>query len=258
MEKLAYTFLLCLIISASSFGQSQDTYKKIDYIKVDDDHLEQFLDWAENDLKSTYSDLVENGNMQSWQLYKAQFPGGEKSEYNFISVATAESMNLFEEEFSDITKPFIPSNSNEEVPNNSSLIKSEIWKVEDDSLLQDNGNTKPYMTMDYMDVAPGKGLDYLMLEEEIAKPIHKERIEQEVMAGWEVYSLVLPSGTKYGYNYATGNYFDKLEHVEFGFTNEVIQQAMGQNSNIPELFNTIYSTRELVKVELWQLVTYTN
>lgn len=257
MEKLVYTFLFCIVISSVAIGQSKDAYKKIDYIKVKDTDIEQFLDWAENGLKTAYSDLAETGNLQSWQLYKAQYPGGEESGYNFISVATAESISLFEDEFSDISKPFIPSNSKDDLPN-SSLIKSEIWKVEDDSLLQDNGNTKPYMTMDYMNVAPGKGLDYLMLEEEIAKPIHQERIDREVMAGWEVYSLIMPSGTKYGYNYATGNYFDKLEHVEFGFTNEVIQQAMGQNSNVPELFNTIYSTRELVKVELWQLVTYAN
>lgn len=112
------------------------------------------------------------------------------------------------------------------------------------------------MTMDYMDVSPGKGLDYLMLEDEIAKPIHEQRIGNDRMVGWQVYSLVTPSGTEYGYNYATGNFFDKLEHIEYGFTNEIIEQTLGKNRNIPELFNTIYSTRDMVKVEVWKLVTH--
>lgn len=259
MEKLAYTFLLCIIICSASFGQSQETYKKIDYINVEAEHLDQFLDRVENNLKSDYSNLVETGDIRSWHLYKVQYPGGKESNYNFISITTAESISSFEDQFTEVSNlAFVPSNSSEDFTDISSLIKSEMWKVENDTLLEDNGNTKPYMTMDYMDVTPGKEMDYLMLEDEIAKPIHKERIEQQKMAGWEVYSLILPSGTGYGYNYATGNYFESLEHTEFGFTNEVIRQAMGPNSNIPELFNTIYATRDLVKVELWQLVTYTN
>lgn len=259
MEKLAHTFLLFTVICSVSFGQNQDTYKKIDYIKVEAEDFEQFLNYTENDLKTVYSDLVKSGDMQSWHLYKVQYPGGEESGYSFISIATAGSMSSFEDQFSEISSlAFIPAGSSEDLTDISSLIKSEIWKVESDTLLKDNGNTKPFMTMDYMNVTPGKGMDYLMLEDEIARPIHKERIEQQKMAGWEVYSLILPSGTKYGYNYATANYFDHLEHIEFGFTTEVIRRAMGPNSDIPELFDTIYSTRDQVKVELWQLVTFTN
>jgi hypothetical protein len=83
-------------------------------------------------------------------------------------------------------------------------------------------------------------------------------MEQNRMQAWEVNVLILPGGTNYGYNYATSNYFNKLEHIEFGFSDEIIKQAMGENSDIPELFNTIYSTRDLVSSELWKLVTHTD
>lgn len=260
MKKRFFSFLLCLIvITTATFGQSQrDAYKKIDYIKVDTDHYEQFMELAENDLKSTYSSLTESTDLQNWNLYKAQYPGGEKSDYDFISIATASSMGFFQDYFSETTTPkFIPPDTNTDFTNISSVVKSEIWKVENDTMPSNATSPSRYMTMDYMNVAPGKGLDYLMLEDEIARPIHEQRIEKNRMAGWEVYSLILPSGTEYGYNYATGNYFNEMEHIEYGFTNEIIQQTMGQNSNVPELFNTIYSTRDLVKVELWELVTHT-
>ncbi len=60
----------------------------------------------------------------------------------------------------------------------------------------------------------------------------------------------------YGYNFATGNHFKELEHFEFGFNEEIIRQTMGQNSNVAELFKTIYNTRDLIKVELWELVDH--
>lgn len=47
--------------------------------------------------------------------------------------------------------------------------------------------------------------------------------------------------------------FRQFVSYEFGFTEEVINRALS-DVNIPELFNTIYSTRKLVKSELWELV----
>ncbi|WP_372638535.1 hypothetical protein, partial [Fodinibius sp.] len=113
-----------------------------------------------------------------------------------------------------------------------------------------------YMSMDYMEVAPDKNPDYLMLEDEVAKPIHNARIEEDIMSGWEVYSLITPGGVEYGYNFATGNFYEQLAHIEYGFTNEIINQAIGTNANIPELFATIYETRDMVKVELWELIAH--
>jgi hypothetical protein len=232
MKKLLFLFLLCLIVTTISFGQSQlDTYKKIDYIKVNTDHLEQFMERADNELKSAYSSLVDSTELVSWNLYKVQYPGGEKSHYNFISIATAESVTFFEDYFSEITATrFTPPNTDLNFGDISSLVKSEIWKTENGIIPSDDEIPSRYMTMDYMDVSPGKGLDYLMLENEIAKPIHQERVDEGTMVGWEVSSLILPSGTNYGYNYATGNHFDKLGHIEFGFTNEIIEQTMGKNA----------------------------
>lgn len=258
MKKLIIPILLCLTITFTSFGQSQrDSYKKFDYIRVNTDQVEEFIERAENELESAYSSLIESDELKSWNLYRVQYPGGEKSGYNFVSIATAESMSFFEDYFSGMTTlKFIPPDSDVDFVNISSLVKSEIWKVENDTTPENGENPYRYMTMDYMDVATGRGLDYLMLEDEVARPIHEQRIEEDKMAAWEVYSLILPSGTEYGYNYATGNHFNNLADIEYGFTNEIIMRAMGADSNVPELFNTIYSTRDLVSVELWELVTY--
>lgn len=262
MKKLLFPFVLCLIVISTSFGQSQrNDYKKIDYIKVSQNYLDQFVRLAEKELKPKINSLIESGDVICWSLYKVQYPGGEKSGYNFVSVTTASSINKFSDHFSEITKPdYVPdgmgTNGQNHFGNISSVVKSEIWKVENNIQSDTLSEPSKFMAMDYMKVAPGKNPDYLMLEDEIAKPIHVERVQNNRMDDWEVMSLILPGGIGYEYNFATGNHFEKLSHVEFGFNNEIIRQAIGENSNIPELFNTIYSTRDLVKRELWQLMEH--
>jgi hypothetical protein len=262
MKKLLLSFALCLIFFASSFGQIQnDLYKKIDYLDVNQTQLDRFLKVADKDLASGFSSLLKNDDVKGWYLYKVKFPGGEKSNYNFVSITISSSINSLGNYFSDSNDPgFVPSSTNKggakQLSKVATLIKSEIWRLENSAFADTGSTPSRYMSMDYMKVAPGKNPDYLMLEDEIAKPIHLERIEQNRMAGWEVYSLILPAGLNYGYNFATGNHFKELEHFEFGFNEEIIQQTMGQNSNVPELFETIYSTRDLIKVELWELVNH--
>lgn len=262
MKKLLLSFALCFVFFASSFGQTgDDLYKKIDYMEVNQTQLDRFLKVVDRDLTSGFSSLLENDDVKGWYLYKVKFPGGEKSNYNFVSITVSSSINNLGDYFSDSNAPgFVPTTttkgSTEQLSKLATLIKSEIWRVQNSAFADTGSTPSRYMSMDYMKVAPGKDPDYLMLEDEIAKPIHLERIERGRMAGWEVHSLILPSGMNYGYNFATGNYFNELEHFVFGMNEEIIQQTMGQNSNVPELFETIYNTRDLIKVELWELVDH--
>ncbi len=137
------------------------------------------------------------------------------------------------------------------------IMYTEFWKAIN-KIDEDEASPHPakYMMVDYMLVAPGKDYDYQMLEDEVAKPIHQERKEQDRMAGWELFSLITPGGRNYGYNFATGNYFNELQDVEYGFTEDVVMNAL-PGTDLPELFDTIFATRSLVKSEVWELVDRT-
>lgn len=263
-KRILLTGFLILFVVSFSYSQTERLdYKKVDYITVENGSEQEFLEKAKGAMSSAYQQLVDEGDIKSWRLYKVNYPGGERSKYNYVSVVTVGDMHSFQENFSNISALyFLPDTKDaKRLSNLTSMLDiyaSEIWKVR--SLIPTDSlpDTTPsrYMTMDFMNVAQGRGLEYLMLEDEVAMPLHKERINRDNMMGWEVYSLILPGGTEYGYNYATGNYFDQIEDVEFGFTQELIKQTM-PGTDVAELLDTIYETRDLVKSELWELITYT-
>jgi hypothetical protein len=205
--------------------------------------------------------MIDDGTIRSWQLYAVRYPGGERSNYNMICVVTAPEINTFEDAFSGIeSMQFMPAGGGDnemgEMASMTQLAASEIWNVRS-RVDTDTAKTEPtrYMTMDYMHVPEGNGPAYLTLEDEVAKPLHRARIENGTMSGWEVYSLMLPGGTEYGYNYATGNFYDHIADMEFGFTNELMKQTPS-STNVSEILDNIYETRDLVKIELWELVDH--
>lgn len=259
---LSTCFFLFVIVSFTFSQTERLDYKKIDYISVENGNDEEFLNAVKGAMSSAYQELIESGEIKSWQIYKVNFPGGDRSNYNYVNIVTTEDIRSFEDNFSNISSVFfVPSSYEGDELNNLSEIvdleASEVWKVRSLISPDSNNSVNPsrFMTMDYMNVAQGRGLEYLMLEDEVAMPLHEVRIEQDNMTGWEVYSLILPGGTEYGYNYATGNYFDHIEDIEFGFTQELIKQTM-PGTDVADLLNTIYETRDLVKSEMWELVTY--
>lgn len=258
MKKFAlFPVLFILMLTGTTFSQpAPDEYKKIDYIHVSPDQFSSFLDQAADKLTPIYQQLAAEEAIINWRLYHVPYPGSGTEDYNFVSIISASDLAAFEDIFSSTSaSPYIPSASVSDIdPLHETVVKTELWRVRNAIIDSSSNHPSKYMTMDYMFVVPNKSPDYLMLEDEVAKPIHSARIDEEIMSGWEVYSLIAPGGVEYGYNFATGNFYNKLEHVEYGFTKEIINQAMGTNTNIPELFNTIYETRDMVKVELWKLV----
>src|SRR5699024_12159600 len=159
--------------------------------------------------------------------YYVEYPGGERSKYNFISIASASKLTDFEKLFSPInSRGFNPSSDDQSSASQveRSLIKSELWIVEDRLVDSTAALPAEYLQIDYMSVTPGKNSDYIMLEDELAKPIHIKRMEKDIMAGWEVYSLITPGGKSYGYYFATGNCYNSMADLEYSFDDEVISQ----------------------------------
>jgi len=256
MSRFLNLFLFVFVLHGVCFSQlNEGSYIKIDYIDVIASNEKKFIEKVSSDLKSVQNSRVNNNDLIYWRLYKVVFPGSRDAGYNYVMVTAASSMDPFEEEILSTTvKP--ASNIGNAIAALKSLHDrqySEIWVVRNALELDSDNTPARFVTMDYMNVKPGKEFQYRMLEDEVAKPLHQERMNIERMDKWEMYELILPGGTDYGYNFATGNFFDRLWHIEFGFTEELINQTH-PDTDIVSLTNQIAETRDLVRHELWQLV----
>ena len=106
--KKALTFVVLIILTLTSISIAQtslEDYKRMDYIKVEEGQMESFLKLSQSELQSKFQSLSESGLIKSWALYKAQYPGGEKSSYDFISVIRTTDIDKLLEQFNPISSP---------------------------------------------------------------------------------------------------------------------------------------------------------
>ncbi|REL38315.1 hypothetical protein DYD21_06830 [Rhodohalobacter sp. SW132] len=229
----------------------QGVYLKVDYLTVDHTQLTEFKNSIIPQLEEHKNERISSGDIDSWVIYRVLYSGSGSNHYNYVSITSAPSIGSFDElntNKSDLLLTFSERDMYQ-------LMKSELWTVRNSLVNQMTETPSNFLMMDYMHVRMGRELEYQMLEDEVAKPLHERRMDREIMEAWEMYQLVAPGGLEYGYNFATGNYFTKLEHIEFGFNEELIR-SQNPNVNLMEFFEHIWSTRDLVRSEIWQRIGY--
>lgn len=246
-----------IVCSAINSQSLEGEYMKIDYLKVESVQEAEFLGQTKENWKQLQESRIDNDEISGWLLYKVKFPGSWNNDYNYVSVTSAESITAFESANELLTADNISEErrQQEAFKPSSFVMHSELWRVRNSVTKDANYNPSRYMMMDYMAVPLGREYEYQMFEDEIARPLHEDRMDLDRMNAWELYQLISPGGLDYGYNFSTGNFFTNLEHIEFGFTDELIR-ANHPDVDLMDFFDTIFATRDLVKSEIWELVDY--
>ncbi len=244
---LAAVLLPILLYSQSKQG----VYLKIDYLVVDHAQLTEFNDRIVPQLKDHKNERHSSGDIESWIAYRVVYSGSGSMDYNYVSITAASSIDAFDEPNNHEPDQILKFSERDMYK----LAGSELWRVRNSVVHDMTQEPSNFLMMDYMAVRLGRELEYQMLEDEVAKPLHKQRMERGNMQGWEMYQLITPGGINYGYNFATGNYFSDLKHVEFGFNEELIR-SQNPDVNLMEFFEHVWSTRDLVRSEIWQRIGY--
>ncbi|MEX0844547.1 MAG: hypothetical protein WD022_04665 [Balneolaceae bacterium] len=257
MKRIAlFTCVFTVIIFGQSFSQTEEgAYLHIDYLKVDAGNFSEFENMVSSEWKSVYENEAGPEKMTGLFFYKVLYPSGEMSDYNYAIVTTYNNLDAVIE-INDRVKKKLATINADEVNKPADFVThqfSELWDTEAEIMSISGKPVSTFMVMNYMMVNPGKEAEYLTLENDMARPLHEERINKGEMHSWRTFSLLQPGGINYGYNFATADYFDKVSDIEYGFTNELIKSVM-PGSDINEMFNAIYATRDIVKSELWQLI----
>lgn len=251
------TVLVCSILSFSAHAQErQGKYMHIDYLKIENVSEDDFLRHISSTFLSIQEIREENGSIQDWYVYKVTYPGTQNSFYNYVVITISDEISGFEDVLNQYSNQ-LPQDERQTLTDDYmeflSPNHSELWKVRNSVIADSTFSPSRYIVMNYMDVGLGYEYEYQMFEDEIARPMHEERMERDQMEGWELHELIMPGGLNYGYNFSTLDYYNNLEDIEFGFTEELIRHTH-PDTDINEFFDHIYRTRDLIKYELWELV----
>lgn len=260
ISQLALTVSIAsiLLFFSNSLYAQEGYYMHVDYIKIEKANLSDFMNNVESTFKPIQEARVENGSIEGWYLYRVAYRGTRNANYNYVVVSISDQLLGFEDIYQQIDGHFSESERDAIMDDYNRYLSpnhSELWTINNSVLVSDDAKPSRYFGMDYMQVPSGQEYAYQMMEDEVARPLHESRMETDTMRGWELFSLITPGGTEYGYNFATGNYYNKLSDIEFGFTDEIIR-ANHPGTNINEFFEEIERTRDLVRSELWEIIDY--
>lgn len=110
-----------------------------------------------------------------------------------------------------------------------------------------NGQDFRAAYVDFMYVPEGMSGNYVSMEQDIAKPVHQEAVNQGRLVSWSLWAIPFPGGTGAEYHYATVRIYENMEQIqsanEFGELFEMVHEGQ----NIDELLETVWNTRDLVK-----------
>lgn len=251
--------LLLVLISQPSLAQSmQGYYMHIDYVNVEKDDIPVFKNHIAKILKPVQESRISEEVIAGWYIYQVAYPGTQDPAYNYVVVSLSEDLTDFddsnEQTFNRISQ-MSGTQMAEDFRDMLIPFRSELWRINNSVLPNDSAKVSKYFIMDYMNVRLGMEYAYQMMEDEVALPIHEYRMQIDRMNGWELFSLIVPGGTEYGYNFATGNYYSDLRDFEFGFTEEIIRQSH-PGTDVNEINETFSETRDLVRSEVWELIDY--
>lgn len=250
------TCMFMLMMVSFSYSQTEEgAYLNFDYLKVEAEDYTEFEEFVKSQWKPLYENEIGQEKITGWYFYRVAYPGGQAADYNYVLLTTFDELNTIVK----VNREMRKQNANLErdiMQQTFDLAThqfSELWKTEAGTMNNVKKGPGLYAVMNYMMVKPGKEAEYMTLENDMARPLHEARIEQGEMYSWRTYSLLKPGGLNYQYNFATIDYYEELNDIEYGFTNELIKSVM-PGTDINKMFEAIYATRDIVKSELWVLV----
>lgn len=117
-----------------------------------------------------------------------------------------------------------------------------------------NDGPAPYLEVGYMDVSSAANEEYLSVERDLWKPLHEATLGTGSKTGWALYTLVVPYGTDYPYNYATVSTYTSLN---FDLSYPEASETAHPDMQWEAIVERTLESRDLVKGQIWSRVDAT-
>ena len=262
---LSFAALAPLFFCAPASGAQQPSpsapparFVVLDYMKVAPGKNDEYLRLEREVFKPFHQQRIKDKRLLGWELYEVRYTADTKREYDYVTANAYESMAATDDQ-SGLVERFqrmYPGQQGTRILTQTGAarqtVRTEVWRLVDQIV---PGKTPPgkYLVVDYM---KSKNDDYVKVERELWKPIHQDRARSGALDDWSLWSLQLPGGTSYPYDYATVNRVSSLGALDTPYPDDLFKRV---HPNIPlaDLGSRTGASRDLTPSELWVLVDRT-
>jgi hypothetical protein len=271
-----YSFYLVIILFFASGlngvraqANPNTVYVGYTYIKTVPGKFDGYDSLLRNYTSKVFDDQVKTGNFLSWSIYEVLMPSGSESQYDVVGVAVTNKIEMLldppgtNKEIMAKTFPNMSQKQRDDVmkrfADSRSIVKREIYQVLSSTNESGPPTKQPakYVQVDFMTPAQGKAQDYVKMESETFRPVHKERIKLGALEGWVLLSKVLPADTEDPAPYVTVNFYNDFGGLMDGKYDQAVKAAY-PDKDADKLFESVGTVKKRQRIEVWKLMTTDN
>ena len=264
------TLLISFTLTTKSAGQDDGSvYLHIEYLYVSPENRSAYNELKQEIWKPVFEERIRQGLIKSWALYESMY-NEPNANYSHMTVQVIDDFSKAERlhDHKMISTVF-PEKDITVLQNRTWAIRefkhSEVWQFIDAIRPRSIfGRSVPFLVTNHMYVPQGKDTEFVQLETEFWKPLQQDRIDDDLIAGWELYHLIQPKGTISNYGFKTVDYYHGLgqlsEPFDLDFDMSLIYNAHPDISDdkIAENFERTAQARSVYRAILWRLVDSVN
>jgi len=203
-------------------AQQSPTYYRISYYKVIPGKEEKLHSLVRDVDAKVQQARINTSAISGWYFYELLSPSGSSTDYDYMAITIINRYkSIFDPSytFDSALKKTFPKNDAKFFDDYYSqsngmmkLIKEEVYTgiALADSSSKDGFQSK-YIVSDFMQPKPDKFGEYLKMETDTFRIIHRERIKLGDISQWGCFGLMLPYDTKTGYSFLCLNFYNDLD-----------------------------------------------
>ena len=261
-HRLASFLVLCAFLGTAvpaALAQAPSPlYVVLDYMKVPAGEGDAYVQMEQEIWKPIHEERIRRGLITNWAVYGVWFAPPDV-DYSYVTVNVVDDFGKLDAPYpEDLYATVHPRRDFDAMMKRTEaareIVHTEVWQILDTAAPEGReAPDAPYVVVNYMQVPSGGGSDYVAAEREIWKPLHQARIDNGQMHGWNLYSLMLPSGSVMNYSYGTADFYDELADRAAPFPMDLLQQAHAgaSQAELDAMMDRTPEVRTIYKTELW-------
>jgi hypothetical protein len=257
---MALFTMIFMMFSLDLYSQDEvPIYTIVSFMKVKQGEDHKYVQVEKDYWKPMHDELVKQGKILGWYLYKIQF-NGTGDEYNYATVTHYMGTEHIGRIYgSNLIAKVHPGHKWEDIGNatlkSRDMVTTRMLQWQLQSLPDDGRAPSKYAVVNYMKTIPGVRNEFFQLRRDYVKPAFDMALKEGKVEGWGMWRLMFPSGEDMPYDFVSGDFYNDLDQLGNTGLGEHIAK-LNPDANLEDLWQKMSASRTMTYRELWELVDY--